>query len=330
MFPQASPNTQAIFNSFGIGGVNTPSINEFIRTGISAKTATTNGMGPTSQPSAQTTESIDLKLPEGQNGTPNGVFAHPESDAANGLFMLAQANNARPGSQFAVSSSQADVQGSSSMAGQASQPQSRRQKRSTGSIESQGDDQSDSDHSEEPAKPATRSRGKKPAADAKTPNNRRKAADTPKGSAAKRRKMSVSQDMDDDDAADEGPNTKDTKKMTDEEKRKNFLERNRVAALKCRQRKKQWLSNLQSKVDIYTQENDALQQCCNQLRDQVTFLKNALAAHRGCPIFQNMGVTQQQYEALLAMEVAVPYMIPGPTTSAAVPMMSAGQVLPPR
>ncbi|EGU73457.1 hypothetical protein FOXB_16030, partial [Fusarium oxysporum f. sp. conglutinans Fo5176] len=47
-------------------------------------------------------------------------------------------------------------------------------------------------------------------------------------------------------------------KMTDEEMRKNFLGRNRIAALKFRQRKKRWLTNLQIKVEIFNTENDAL------------------------------------------------------------------------
>ncbi|EXL64415.1 activating transcription factor, other eukaryote [Fusarium oxysporum f. sp. conglutinans race 2 54008] len=46
--------------------------------------------------------------------------------------------------------------------------------------------------------------------------------------------------------------------MTDEEMRKNFLGRNRIAALKFRQRKKRWLTNLQIKVEIFNTENDAL------------------------------------------------------------------------
>ncbi|KAK9457378.1 Aft1 HRA domain-containing protein [Dipodascopsis uninucleata] len=74
----------------------------------------------------------------------------------------------------------------------------------------------------------------------------------------------------------------DNKKMTDEEKRKNFLERNRVAALKCRQRKKQWLANLQAKVEYYGNENDALNAQVTALREQVVSLKALLLSHKDC------------------------------------------------
>lgn len=46
---------------------------------------------------------------------------------------------------------------------------------------------------------------------------------------------------------------------TEEEKRKLFLERNRVAALKSRRRKKQWVNDLQNKIDLYTKLTDDLQ-----------------------------------------------------------------------
>lgn len=82
----------------------------------------------------------------------------------------------------------------------------------------------------------------------------------------------------------------DTKKMTDEEKRRNFLERNRVAALKCRQRKKQWLANLQNKVEIFTQENDALTATVTQLREEIVNLKTLLLAHKDCPVSQAQGL----------------------------------------
>jgi len=79
-------------------------------------------------------------------------------------------------------------------------------------------------------------------------------------------------------------------KMTDEEKRKNFLERNRVAALKCRQRKKQWLANLQNKVEIYSAENDQLTAQITALREEIVNLKTLLLAHKDCPVTQQQGL----------------------------------------
>lgn len=79
-------------------------------------------------------------------------------------------------------------------------------------------------------------------------------------------------------------------KMDEEEKRKNFLERNRQAALKCRQRKKQWLSNLQAKVEYLTTDNEHLQTQTAALRDEIIHLKALLLAHKDCPVAQANGV----------------------------------------
>ncbi|CAG8520682.1 2244_t:CDS:2 [Dentiscutata heterogama] len=78
--------------------------------------------------------------------------------------------------------------------------------------------------------------------------------------------------------------------MTDEEKRRNFLERNRQAALKCRQRKKQWLANLQAKVEYLTNDNENLQNQAQSLREEIINLKTLLLAHKDCPIAQANGV----------------------------------------
>ncbi|KAI1314528.1 hypothetical protein EDD11_002044 [Mortierella claussenii] len=79
-------------------------------------------------------------------------------------------------------------------------------------------------------------------------------------------------------------------KMDEEEKRKNFLERNRQAALKCRQRKKQWLANLQQKVEYLTNDNEHLQNQTVALRDEIIHLKALLLAHKDCPVAQANGV----------------------------------------
>ena len=63
--------------------------------------------------------------------------------------------------------------------------------------------------------------------------------------------------------------------------------------MKCRQRKKQWLSSLQQKVDWYTRENEMLSSEVGQLREQVTTLKTLLAAHKDCPIAQQNGATPE-------------------------------------
>lgn len=64
----------------------------------------------------------------------------------------------------------------------------------------------------------------------------------------------------------------------------------RVAALKCRQRKKQWLANLQAKVEMFTTENDALTATVTQLREEIVNLKTLLLAHKDCPVSQAQGL----------------------------------------
>ncbi|KJR83232.1 activating transcription factor, other eukaryote [Sporothrix schenckii 1099-18] len=134
-------------------------------------------------------------------------------------------------------------------------------------------------------------------------NNRRKASDAPaKGPAAKKAKTAAAISPPQDDMSGDGDSQSDDDdnrlgkdgqprpKMTEEEKRKNFLERNRVAALKCRQRKKQWLQNLQTKVELYSTENENLSSQINQLREEIVNLKTLLLAHKDCPITQQQGL----------------------------------------
>lgn len=78
---------------------------------------------------------------------------------------------------------------------------------------------------------------------------------------------------------------------SEELKRKHFLERNRQAALKCRQRKKQWLANLQNRVEFLTTDNEQLQSQATILREEVINLKTLLLTHRDCKVAQANGTT---------------------------------------
>lgn len=73
------------------------------------------------------------------------------------------------------------------------------------------------------------------------------------------------------------------KPETEEEKRKNFLERNRQAALKCRQRKKAWLTALQQKVEFLTSENERLTGALVTSREEIARLSQAVVAQGGAP-----------------------------------------------
>lgn len=100
-----------------------------------------------------------------------------------------------------------------------------------------------------------------------------------------------------------------------------------VAALKCRQRKKQWLANLQSKVEIYSQENDQLTQQIAQLREEVVNLKTLLLAHKDCPVTQQQGLHgafMQQQAAMEPFNAQMnPYGMAAPIPNQ--PVIAAGQ-----
>lgn len=62
-----------------------------------------------------------------------------------------------------------------------------------------------------------------------------------------------------------------------------------IAALKCRQRKKQWLNNLQAKVEFLTSDNERLQIQSESLKEEIVNLKTLLLAHKECPVAQSNG-----------------------------------------
>ncbi|PYH47886.1 bZIP transcription factor [Aspergillus saccharolyticus JOP 1030-1] len=68
----------------------------------------------------------------------------------------------------------------------------------------------------------------------------------------------------------------------EQQKRERFLERNRVAANKCRRKKKEHTRQLESKCMEVTQTNTRLESEVSQLRSQILELKNQLLQHSGC------------------------------------------------
>ena len=312
IFPAPSPNSQALLQQLQSGGA-TPSTIEFHRTALNA--AKKNGLGgPTSNPTSDPNQGNPNTTMDIKGNQPAGVdpFGHHDAaDAANGLFMLAKGGQPNP-NQYPVPTS-VPPQNIQNM----DQARAADRMNGGGSREGSGDA---SDAQNEQAKPATKGKSKKAAATKSTgaANNRRKADDSAAKGPNKRAKTSngagsvePSDEESDEEDQKKKPQT-DTKKMTDEEKRKNFLERNRyvcailclchyeirstnssinrVAALKCRQRKKQWLANLQAKVELFTSENDALTATVTQLREEIVNLKTLLLAHKDCPVSQAQGL----------------------------------------
>ncbi|KAL2312737.1 Transcription factor atf21 [Schizosaccharomyces pombe] len=69
---------------------------------------------------------------------------------------------------------------------------------------------------------------------------------------------------------------------TPDMKRRRFLERNRIAASKCRQKKKLWTQNLEKTAHVACEQSKALRILVSQLREEVICLKNQLLAHQDC------------------------------------------------
>ncbi|KAL0963855.1 hypothetical protein UPYG_G00314420 [Umbra pygmaea] len=69
-----------------------------------------------------------------------------------------------------------------------------------------------------------------------------------------------------------------------DEKRRKFLERNRAAASRCRQKRKVWVSSLEKKAEDLNTMNGQLQNEVTLLRNEVAQLKQLLLAHKDCPV----------------------------------------------
>ncbi|KAI8979382.1 hypothetical protein BDF20DRAFT_819980 [Mycotypha africana] len=67
-----------------------------------------------------------------------------------------------------------------------------------------------------------------------------------------------------------------------EDRRKKFLERNRIAAYKCRQKKKNWMQELEQKAEIQNMQNETLRTLVGQLKEESMYLKNLLLTHGNC------------------------------------------------
>ncbi|XP_029012607.2 cyclic AMP-dependent transcription factor ATF-7a isoform X2 [Betta splendens] len=82
-----------------------------------------------------------------------------------------------------------------------------------------------------------------------------------------------------------------------DERRQRFLERNRAAASRCRQKRKLWVSSLEKKAEELSNLNVSLSNEVSLLRNEVAHLKQLLLAHKDCPV-----TTLQKKTAYLAAE----------------------------
>ncbi|KAK2858341.1 hypothetical protein Q7C36_006260 [Tachysurus vachellii] len=101
-----------------------------------------------------------------------------------------------------------------------------------------------------------------------------------------------------------------------DERRRRFLERNRAAAYRCRQKRKVWVSALEKRAEELSTANVTLTNEVSLLRTEVTRLKELLLAHKDCP------VTAMQKKAYLAAGVdessvsalVLPVSVPAPVS----------------
>ncbi|XP_068603989.1 cyclic AMP-dependent transcription factor ATF-7a [Brachionichthys hirsutus] len=82
-----------------------------------------------------------------------------------------------------------------------------------------------------------------------------------------------------------------------DDRRQRFLERNRAAASRCRQKRKIWVSSLEKKAEELCTMNVSLSNEVSLLRNEVAHLKQLLLAHKDCPV-----TTLQKKTAYLAAE----------------------------
>jgi len=304
--PQPSPSSQALFSAIQNGGA-TPGTLDFHRTAMHARAASSNqkpgfedNAGPGQDPNIQ--PNLDGK----GNASREPFEQHDANDAANGLFLLAQAGN-NGGSLTAQypppqQSAQMNYMPNAPLGQSEAAPMTGKRGRSSLPGSAHADD-GEMDSAED-NRSSARGKGKKRSA-SKSGSGRRKTEPIPSKGGNKRQKgnnglalSDMGMDDDEEQSMEEEEYGENGRKLTDEEKRKNFLERNRVAALKCRQRKKQWLSNLQNKVELYSTENDALAATVTQLREEIVGLKTLLLAHKDCPVAQAQGISGMAMQGL--------------------------------
>nr|XP_056714335.1 cyclic AMP-dependent transcription factor ATF-7 [Euleptes europaea] len=82
-----------------------------------------------------------------------------------------------------------------------------------------------------------------------------------------------------------------------DERRQRFLERNRAAASRCRQKRKIWVSSLEKKAEELTTQNIQLSNEVTLLRNEVAQLKQLLLAHKDCPVTALQKKTQGYLES---------------------------------
>ncbi|KAG7283846.1 hypothetical protein CRUP_034033 [Coryphaenoides rupestris] len=93
-----------------------------------------------------------------------------------------------------------------------------------------------------------------------------------------------------------------------DERRQRFLERNRAAASRCRQKRKVWVCSLEKKAEELNSLNVSLSNEVSLLRNEVAHLKQLLLAHKDCPV-----TNMQKKSAYLAPVIQHSSLAPSPS-----------------
>ncbi|KKA28539.1 hypothetical protein TD95_002246 [Thielaviopsis punctulata] len=318
IFPP-SPSAGSLFASFP-GGASTPTTADFHRTALSAATKQREQqqklhMTVTSEPRDTNIPAIvkpNERAPETKASGNSNLNHDPHAnDAVNGLFMLAQGRSVSQSQSLPPNSmSHPPAPASAARTAASALPLvhgTPLPNAPTTSVQSNRTVEPTPLPNSRPRSPdnkaAASAKGKRASTSSKSTISTKRKNDSPPAKTPKKAKGVNSNGSEEDDEAEnegdagvEGADGEDDKKMTDSEKRKNFLERNRIAALKCRQRKKQWLNELQTRVDSLTTENEDLNSQINRLRTEMVNLKTLLLAHKDCPVTLEQ-VVRGQYPA---------------------------------
>lgn len=237
MFPEPSPNSQALYASLASGGA-TPGTLDFHRTAMNAAAANKHNAlaqpNITSQPQ-DVPNGMEVKPP-----MPGQFDQHEANDAANGLYLLAQSRNGPTNTNHYAMAPHQNVHAhpqNMQMGGQSAETSPQMAHRNGGSISTNSGRGVSEMSDENENRPNTRGKNKRTATHDTAPiNGRRKASEAPpaKAPANKKAKANNNQSMSMEPMSDEEQEENkgdeyhaNGKKMTDEEKRKNFLERNR-------------------------------------------------------------------------------------------------------
>lgn len=80
-------------------------------------------------------------------------------------------------------------------------------------------------------------------------------------------------------------------------RRSKFLERNRVAASKCRQKKKEWTNDLETRARVLQKDNTSLRHMVDSCKEEILFLKGEMLKHNACSNLEIQDYLQRSVSA---------------------------------